>query len=75
MDKNLCIIPVRGGRKGIPGKNSRKIYKNISLLEWTINQAKSAFPLNNIFVSTENQELKNITLNNGIFLGSLTLPE
>ncbi len=68
MDKNLCIIPVRGGSKGIPGKNARKIYKNISLLEWTINQAKSAFPLNNIFVSTEDHELKNITLNNGIFL-------
>ena len=68
MDKNLCIIPVRGGSKGIPGKNAKKIYKNISLLEWTINQAKSAFPLNNIFVSTEDHELKNITLNIGIFL-------
>ena len=67
MDKNLCIIPVRG-EEGYSRKNARKIYKNISLLEWTINQAKSAFPLNNIFVSTENHELKNITLNNGIFL-------
>ena len=40
MKNSYCIIPVRGGSKGLPRKNLLKIYKNISLLEWTIDQAK-----------------------------------
>ena len=60
MKNSYCIIPVRGGSKGLPRKNLLKIYKNISLLEWTIGQAKKVYELEKIIVSTEDCELKNI---------------
>ena len=60
MKNSFCIIPVRGGSKGLPRKNLLKIYKNISLLEWTIDQAKKVYECEKIIVSTEDCELKNI---------------
>ena len=60
MKNSFCIIPVRGGSKGLPRKNLLKIYKNISLLEWTINQAKKVYECEKIIVSTEDSELKSI---------------
>ena len=60
MKKSFCIIPVRGGSKGIPRKNLLKIYANLSLLEWTIFQAKKVYDTENIIISTEDFELKNI---------------
>jgi CMP-N,N'-diacetyllegionaminic acid synthase len=56
----LCLIPVRGGSKGLPRKNALEIYKGKSLLEWTIIQANKAFPHEDIIVSTEDNELSNI---------------
>jgi len=41
-------------------ENLLKIYKNISLLEWTINQAKKVYECEKIIVSTEDFELKSI---------------
>ena len=43
MKNSFCIIPVRGGSKGLPRKNLLKIYENFSLLEWTIDQAKKVY--------------------------------
>ena len=60
MKKNLCIIPVRGGSKGIPRKNLRNIYRKITLLEWTINQAKEVFSKEDIIISTEDSEMKEV---------------
>ena len=60
MKKNLCIIPVRGGSKGIPRKNLRNIFRKITLLEWTINQAKEAFSRDDIIISTEDSEMKKV---------------
>lgn len=60
MKKSLCIIPVRGGSKGIPRKNLKYIYRKITLLEWTINQAKEVFPKEDIIISTEDSEMKKI---------------
>ena len=60
MKKNICIIPARGGSKGIPRKNLLKIHENLSLLEWTIFQAKKVYDTANIIISTEDFELKNI---------------
>ena len=34
----LCVIPVRGGSKGIPGKNARPVAGK-PLLAWTVEQA------------------------------------
>ena len=60
MKNSFCIIPVRGGSKGLPRKNLLKIHENISLLEWTISQAKKVYECERIIVSTEDSELKNI---------------
>lgn len=51
-----CIIPVRGGSKGIPRKNLA-IVGGLSLLERTILQAAEVYSAADIFVSTEDQEL------------------
>ena len=46
----LCVIPVRGGSKGLPRKNALEIYKGKSLLEWTISQA-NMFPYSGTIVT------------------------
>lgn len=52
-----CIIPVRGGSKGIPRKNLAILPGGASLLEWTIDQALRCFPRKDVLVSTEDNEM------------------
>jgi N-acylneuraminate cytidylyltransferase len=59
---SFCIIPVRGGSKGIPRKNLAE-FGGMSLLEWTIQQAKQVYALQDIIVSTEDAELADIAKN------------
>ena len=56
----LCVIPVRGGSKGLPRKNAREIREGVSLLEWTIRQAHAVYPKHDVIVSTEDVELSDI---------------
>lgn len=63
--KILCIIPVRGGSKGLPRKNALAIVKGVSLLEWTIRQANLIYPKEDVFVSTEDNELRGIAQSTG----------
>lgn len=56
----LCIIPVRGGSKGLKRKNALEIKKGFSLLEWTIRQAHVVYPNEDVIISTEDLELSNI---------------
>jgi len=53
----LGVIPARGGSKGIPRKNLRKIC-NKPLIYWSIRAAKESKLLNNFVVSTEDCEIK-----------------
>ncbi|MGE0492782.1 MAG: hypothetical protein AB7S38_26450 [Vulcanimicrobiota bacterium] len=62
MLSSFCIIPVRGGSKGIPRKNLVPFH-GVSLLEWTIMQAKSVYASDNVFVSTEDEELAQVAEN------------
>lgn len=55
----LCVIPVRGGSKGIPGKN-RRLVAGKPLLVWTIEQALAARPAMDVLVSTDDEELAEI---------------
>lgn len=57
----LCVIPVRGGSKGLLRKNAAEIVEGVSLLEWTIRQALASFPVKDIVVSTEDEELAAIS--------------
>lgn len=55
----LCVIPVRGGSKGIPGKN-RRLVAGKPLMVWTIEQALAARPAMDVLVSTDDGELAEI---------------
>ena len=52
----LGIIPARGGSKGIPKKNLRKLC-GIPLIEHTIKTAKKSKKINRLIVSTDSQEI------------------
>ncbi|MDG1286919.1 MAG: acylneuraminate cytidylyltransferase family protein [Rickettsiales bacterium] len=58
-EPSFCIIPVRGGSKGIPRKNLAE-FNGISLLEWTINQAMEVYRAEHIMVSTEDEEMAQV---------------
>lgn len=54
--KVVAIIPVRGGSKGIPGKNLYKLGKD-TLLERTIKLAKKCSFIDKVIVSTDDNEM------------------
>ena len=60
----LCVIPVRGGSKGIPGKNLKPIAGK-PLVVWSIAQALAAKPEMRVLVSTDSQELADLALAHG----------
>ena len=62
--KILCVIPVRGGSKGLPGKNSRNLGGK-PLLAWTVEQALQAEAKVKVLVSTDDAELARIALEYG----------
>lgn len=55
----LCVIPARGGSKGLPGKNIKEI-SGRPLIAYSIEQAKGAKYVDRIIVSTENREIADI---------------
>jgi N-acylneuraminate cytidylyltransferase len=67
-DKSLnvaCIIPARGGSKGIPGKNIRTIAGK-PMLQWSIEQAKCSPSLNHeIFVTSDSSEILDVATSCG----------
>lgn len=59
-NKIIALIPARSGSKSIPHKNI-KIYKNIPLLVHSIIIAKKSKYINEIYVSTDSKEYKEIS--------------
>jgi N-acylneuraminate cytidylyltransferase len=59
----LCVIPVRGGSRGVPGKNAR-IVAGKPLVVWTIEQALAADGLD-VIVSTDDPRLARIAADAG----------
>jgi CMP-N,N'-diacetyllegionaminic acid synthase len=59
----LCIIPVRGGSKGVPRKNVRPVAGK-PLVVWTIEQALAARGLD-VLVSTDDQEIAQVSRDAG----------
>ena len=53
----LVVIPARGGSKGVPGKNIKKLAGK-PLIQYTIEAAKALFDDNQIIVSTDSLEIK-----------------
>ena len=60
MKKVTAIIPARGGSKGIPRKNLQKI-NGIPLVGHSILQAQKATNIDQIFVSTEDNEISEVS--------------
>lgn len=63
--KVLAIIPARGGSKGLPGKNIRPLAGK-PLIGWTLDSAKKSKYLDEIFVSTDSQEIANVAESFGV---------
>lgn len=61
---NLAIIPVRGGSKGIPGKNIKEIAGK-PLVAWSIEQALQSDCIDRVIVTTDSQEIADIALRYG----------
>jgi CMP-N,N'-diacetyllegionaminic acid synthase len=61
----LIIIPARGGSKGIPGKNS-KLLAGKPLIQYTIEAALGVFNADQICVSTDSLEIKNVAESLGL---------
>tara|TARA_B100000676_G_scaffold257736_1_gene265738 strand:- start:157 stop:876 length:720 start_codon:yes stop_codon:yes gene_type:complete len=59
--KRICIIPARGGSKGVPGKNSRKLGGQ-PLIVWTIRAAISSNCFDQIIVSSDCPKIQEICL-------------
>jgi len=56
----LAIIPARGGSKGLPKKNMKKL-NGIPLIEHTIRIAKQSKKINKIIVSTDDKQIAQIS--------------
>lgn len=64
MSRTLCLIPARGGSKGIPGKNLREVAGK-PLIVWTIEQALEADADLDVLVSTDSEEIAQIARAHG----------
>lgn len=60
----ICIIPARGGSKGIKTKNL-KLINNKPLIYYPIEAAKKSMICDHIFVSTDSKEIANQAINLG----------
>lgn len=60
MDKVLCTICARGGSKGVKNKNI-KLINNKPLIAYTIEQAKETNLFEHIVISTDSDDIANIS--------------
>lgn len=72
--RNIAIIPARGGSQGIPKKNV-KIFEGKPLIAWTIECAKAVAEIDRIIVSTDSEEIAEISRRYGAEAPFLRPPE
>lgn len=72
--KNLVIIPARGGSKGVPGKNLKKI-AGMPLIYWSIKAALESKSVDRIIVSTDSQEIAKLSKSFGAETPFIRPPE
>ena len=63
--KYLAVITARGGSKGIPGKNIKHLAGK-PLILYTVEAARKVFQDQQIYVSTDSQEIKNTVESSGL---------
>lgn len=59
-----CIIPARGGSKGLPRKNIIPL-NGQPLISWTIEAAHASASIDQVFVSTEDEEIATVAADYG----------
>jgi len=64
MQPLKVIIPARGGSKGVPGKNIKKI-NGKPLLSYPILAAKKSNLISDIYVSTDDKQIKDVAIEYG----------
>lgn len=55
----LALIPARGGSKGVPGKNTRKLHGK-PLIDYTIETARDVARFDRVIVSTDDEGIANV---------------
>lgn len=60
MNKNIAIIPARGGSKGLPKKNIRTLLGK-PLIQWSIEHALAARCIDQVYVSTDAPDIARIS--------------
>lgn len=70
----LAVIPARIGSKRLPRKNILSLC-GMPLVSWTINAAKGCKYVDNIFLSTDSQEIADIGFKSGLFVPFLRSKE
>lgn len=65
MGLNIAVIPARGGSKGIPRKNM-KLLAGKPLVQWTIEAAQRTTLLDQIIVSSDDDEILELSLGCGV---------
>ncbi len=60
----VCIIPARGGSKGIPGKNIMD-FCGKPLVAWSILQARESPSVNHVYVSSDDQGILDVAIAHG----------
>ncbi len=63
--KPLVVIPARGGSKGLPGKNIKKLMDK-PLIQYTIEAARTLFSDEQIIVSTDDLDIKSCAEQTGL---------
>jgi len=58
--KILCVIPARGGSKGVPGKNIKELGGK-PLIAWSIEQAHASRLIDRTIVSTDSEEIARVS--------------
>ena len=70
----VCVIPARGGSKGVPRKNLR-VVAGKPLLAWTIEQALAVTAPIEVLVSTDDEEIADVARATGASVPFLRPPE
>jgi len=68
--KILAIVPARGGSKGLPKKNIKEM-NGKPLIAWSLDAAKQCDFIDEIFVSTDSQEIADVCEAHGVFVPHL----
>ena len=62
--KIITLIPARSGSKGLEGKNI-KLFRGEPLISWTIKEALKSKYIDEVFVSTDSEEISEISVKYG----------